>query len=1052
MIAKLIKMAIRNPLPVLLGALFLAVFGVWSFFHMPIDAYPDISAQQVVVITTYPGRAAEEIERQVTIPIELGLGSVPNVETIRSRTIFGLSVIELVFDDTVDKYFARARVQEKLSAISLPTGVEPEIGPLATAYGEIYRYVIESDRDHSIVDLRTLNDWVVVPRLQRVPGVAEVINFGGQEKQYVLKLDPNRLERFGLSISDVIDAVRANNANAGGSVLRRGDMSFVIRGRGIMEHEEDLENTVINSVGGTPVFLRDLARVDIEGRAPSGMFGKDDVDYAVEGIVLMRRGENPSHTLALVKEQVEELNARAFPEGIRIEPFYDRQFLVDSTLSTVAESVGMGITLVFLVLLVFLGSPATALLVGLTIPFSLLFALGCMKLAGIPIGLLSIGAIDFGILVDGAVIMVDTIVEHVSSHMHADDEIFEKRGKGLIRSWVLGGAVEVERPISYSMLMIICAYFPLLTLSSIEGLLFRPMALTVIFALIGSVIFTLLVIPVIAVRLFRKGFVDWENPILTWLRPAYAGIIRSMLQGRHAVFVLSLCLLVVVGVKVVPNLGFDFLPTLDEGVMWIRANCPEGLAIEETNQIGSKLRSIVSSHPDVAFVTSQAGRNDSGTDPFLPSRLEMMVGLKPMNQWQAGSKREIITALGKELRSRYPTIRFNFTQPIIDSVTEATNGTSANLAVEFSGDRPVILQELARQTVDILREVPGAIDVAIEQEGLAPQFRIEVDRARCARFGVKVDDVNRLINTALGGEPIDTFYENDRRFGIVSRFDPKFVTSPRSIGLLPVFNDKGVPIPLESVARFTSVDGETMIARENSHRRMTVRCDIVGRDQGGFVADAKALFAQRLKAPDDIRVRWIGMFENLERASKHFAWVIPVTLALVFVLLVSSFGRVREAAIVMLCVPFACVGGVLALYVRGMTLNVSSGVGFAALFGVSIMNGVVILEWITELRKRGLERDAAILAGVQGRLRPVLMASLVAILGLLPASVAKGLGSDVQRPLATVIVWGLTCALTMTLFILPVFYRMFGPAVVEPGGHHGHRPEGEVAHAIENLV
>lgn len=1029
MIARLIKLSMRHPLPVLLTALFLAVAGVWSFFHMPIDAYPDISAQQVVVITTFPGRAAEEIERQVTIPIELGLGSVPNVEVIRSRTIFGLSVVELVFDDTVDKYFARARVQEKLSAISLPPGVMPEIGPLATAYGEIFRFVLESDRDHSVVDLRTLNDWTVVPRLQRVPGVAEVINFGGQEKQYVLKLDPTRMERFGLSINDVIDAVQFNNANAGGSVLKRGDMAFIIRGRGLLEHDEDLENTVINTVGGTPVFLRDLARVEIEGRPPAGLFGKDKVNDAVEGIVLMRRGENPSITLARVKEQVEELNERILPEGVRIVSFYDRQFLVDSTLSTVAESVGTGIALVFLVLMVFLGSPATAVLVGLTIPFALLFALVCMKLTHIPIGLLSIGAIDFGILVDGAVIMVDTIVEHISAHMKGIDRKTDQ--KQMVRAWVLGGAVEVERPIFYSMLMIICAYFPLLTLGSIEGLLFRPMALTVIFALLGSVLFTLFVIPVIAAWLFRRGYMDWENPLLTLIRPGYAAVLKSLLNGRLAVLALSFCLLVLVGVKVVPRLGFDFLPTLDEGVMWVRANCPEGLAIDETSKLGAQLRSIIGSHADVAFVTSQAGRNDTGTDPFLPSRIEMMVGLKPMSEWQAGSKREIVAALGKELRAEFPTIRFNFTQPIIDSVTEATNGTSANLAVEFSGDRPLLLQELARQTVEILREVPGAIDVAIEQEGLAPQFRIEVDRARCARFGVSVADVNRLINTALGGEPVDTFYEHDRRFGIVSRFDPKFIRSPKSIGLLPVFNNEKMPIPLESVAKFSVEDGETMIARENSRRRITVRCDITGRDQGGFVAEAKQRFAEKLKPPADVRVRWIGMFENLERAAAHFAWVIPVTLALVFLLLMTTFGRFREAFLVMLCVPFACVGGVLALYVRGMTLNVSSGVGFAALFGVSIMNGVVIVEWITELRKRGMNRDEAILQGAQGRLRPVLMASLVAILGLLPASVAKGLGSDVQRPLATVIVWGLTCTLAMTMFLLPVFYRIFGPAHVE---------------------
>lgn len=1025
MIARLIAVALQHRLVVLGVVLLTCVAGGWAFTRLPIDAYPDISAQTVLVISTYPGRAPEEIERQVTIPVELGMGSVPHVEVIRSRTIFGLSVVSLMFEEGVDKYFARQRVLEKLGAIELPDGVTTELGPVANAYGEVYRYELRTDRDHSLMDLRTFNDWIVIPRLMRTAGVAEVANFGGYEKQYTIELAPGQLERYGLTLNDVIDAVQANNANAGGSVLRRGEMSFVIRGRGTLRDEGDIEDTVINTVGGTPVYVRDVAVVTLDHRIPSGIFGKDKLNGSVEGIVLMRRGENPSHVLARVKAEVEELNGDVLPEGVRIVPFYDREFLVDSTLHTVAHSVLTGIGLVMLVLLAFLGSPAMAMLVVLTIPFSLLFALVLMYVTGIPIGLLSIGALDFGILVDGAVVMVDNIAHHLTQREDSESS-------PSVRRTVFGSAVEVERPIFFSMLMIICAYLPLLTLTRIEGLLFRPLAMTVIFALIGAVLFALFAIPGLSLVLFRRGFRDWENPILTWLRPRYRSLLALLLKLRWGVAVAVVGALAAVCVLVVPRLGFDFLPYLDEGVIWVRAHFPEGTALEESAEFGNHMRRIAHEFPDVTFATSQAGRSDAGTDPFVPSRVEMMIGLRPMDEWVAPSKQALVAALGKRLREEFPTTRFNFTQPIIDSVTEDTNGTSADLAVEFSGPDPDVLRDLGRQTVAILNQVRGATDVFIEQEGPQPQLVIQPDRALAARYNVSIEDVNRLINVALGGEPIGTLYEGERRFGIVARYERKYLTLSDVAARLPVYNNAGLPIPLSQVAHFDVVDGQTMIARAASRRRVTVRSDIVGRDQGGFVGEAQRRFDQEVKIPEGYRVRWIGMFENLERASHHFAIVIPVTIAIIYGLLVMTFRTQRQALLVLMGVPFAFIGGALALYVRGMTLNISSGVGFAALFGVSIMDGVLMVEWITALREQGRDLEDAILDGAQGRLRPVLMTSLVAILGLLPASVARGLGSDVQRPLATVIVWGLFSAMLLTLFVVPALYRIFAPATLPP--------------------
>jgi cobalt-zinc-cadmium resistance protein CzcA len=1028
MIAYLIESAMRLRWLVLGLVIVVCGAGIYAFRHQPIDAYPDISAQMVQVITVFPGRAPEEVERQVTVPLETAMRNVPNVEVIRSRTIFGLSVVQLVFNEGTESYWARQRVQERLSSITLPEGAEAELGPLATAYGEIYRYELVSDGTHDLMALRTLNDWVVIPRLLRVQGVAEVSNFGGLEKQFAITFRPADLDRFGLTLNDVVDAIKTNNASAGGSVMPRGSMSFVIRGSGSLQDLKGIENTFVRSVGGTPVYLRDVASVGLDNLTPSGIFSKDTIDESVEGIILMRRGENTSRVLEQVSEAVRELNESELPEGVRVVPFYDRQHLVDSTLHTVGHSVALGITLVVLVLLVLLGRPTTAALVALTIPFSLLFALVLMYLTGIPIGLLSIGAIDFGIIVDGAIIMAEHIVRRLgeASHREAKPNVFKV---------VLQAAKEIERPVFFSILMIVVAYLPLLSLTSIEGLLFRPMALTMVYALVGTLIFSLFVVPVFATILFRHGYTEWENPMLKLARPVYAFTIRAMLGGRWLILATMTCVLALVMVKIVPLLGVEFLPYMDEGVVWVRANFPEGTALQQSSEYGRRIREIALEFPDVRTISVQAGRNDSGTDPYPPSRLEIMIIPKPKEQWtQFHTKHELVAALGQRLREEFPTTRFNFTQPIIDSVTEDTNGTSANLAVEFSGPDSEVLLDLARQTVDLLRAVSGSQDVNIEQEGPQPQLVITPDRLLCARHNVLIENVINLINTALGGEAVGTLYEGERRFDIAVKVDRRVANSPLAVGRLPVHTVDGVSIPLSQVAKIELVDGQTIIARENGRRRITVRCDIVGRDQGGFVNEAQRKFDEtiRPKMPSGYRVGWLGMFENLERARRHFAFVIPVTVALIFGLLIVTFNSFRAAMLLLLSVPFAFIGGVIALWIRGMNLNVSTGVGFAALFGVSIMTGVLMVRSITALRLGGMELREAIVQGAQDCLRPILLAALVAILGLLPASLATGLGSDVQRPLATVIVWGLFSSTVLTLFVVPVMYYIFTPGLPLP--------------------
>ncbi|WP_374087076.1 efflux RND transporter permease subunit [Methylomicrobium lacus] len=1026
MIPQLLNNAMHHRLIVLGIAVIITLLGLWSFSRMQIDAYPDISAQMVQVITTYPGRAPEEVERQVTVPIEIQMRNVPRVDTIRSRTIFGLSVVQLIFEEGVEGYWARQRVQEKLTGLDLPDGASAELGPLATAYGEILRYELVSDGRYDLIELRSINDWVVIPHLLRASGVADVSNFGGDEKQYAVLMNPAQLQRFGLSLNDVVDAIRTNNESAGGSVLSRGSMSFVIRGRGALQSVEEIGNIFIKSHGGTPIYVRDVADVEIDSKVPSGILSKDRNDATIEGIVLMRRSENPSGVLDNVKDVIAELNKVDLPQGVRVEPFYDRSMLVDNTLHTVSHSVLLGISLVTLVLLFFLGRPSLALMVALTIPFSLLFALVLMNAIGIPIGLLSIGAIDFGIIVDGAVIMAENIA-------HRLDQASQQKSQTGAAKTVLEASLEVERPVFFSILMIVGAFLPLLTLTHIEGLLFRPMALTILFALFGAMLFAIFVVPALASILYRHGYKDWENPVLKWLYPRYSVLLETLMRHRWRTVMFSVALLVASLLSIVPRLGTEFLPYMDEGVAWVRANFPEGTALEQTSKFGQRLRQIALEFPDIDFIVVQAGRSDSGTDPFPPSRIEMLISPKPRDQWtQFSRKQELLAALGARFREEFPTTRFNFTQPIIDSVTEDANGTSANLAVEFSGADSEVLLRLGQKTKELLTKVQGAEDVSIEQEGPQPQLVIKPDRFLCARYNINVEEVNQLIDVAIGGSPIGHLFEGERRIDIVARFAKEYLSSPAAIGRLPVYNAEGIPIPLAQVAHIDIVDGQTIIARGDGRRRLTVRTDIVNRDQGGFAEEAQRLFEKEITVPAGYRVAWLGMFENLERAGQHFAILVPMSIGVIFLLLLATFGSLRAALILLFAIPFAFVGGVVALYLRDMHMNVSSGVGFAAVFGVSIMNGVLIVRTITELRMNGTALEAAIVQGSVRCVRPILIASLVAILGLVPASLATGLGSDVQRPLATVIVWGLFSATVMTILLVPVLYRLFEPPISLP--------------------
>jgi cobalt-zinc-cadmium resistance protein CzcA len=1015
MIAQLLRIALRQRfLFVLLGAALIAA-GVWSFTQLSIEAYPDISDTQVVVISLYPGHAAEEMEQQVTVPIERALNAVPNVIARRSRTIFGLSVVELTFEYGTNDYFARQVVLEKLRDAQLPDGVTPTLGPLSTPIGELFRYTLEGEGRDSR-DLREIQDWVVEPRLLQVPGVTDITPFGGVIKQYQINIDPAALTRYGLSIRDIAQAVDANNQNAGGALLDNGQQSMAVRGVGLIQSVDDIKNVVVSSTGDVPVYVRDIGHVEIGSAPRTGIFAIGDKTDRVEGIVLMRRGENPSAVLAGIHEAVDELNASGLPPGVRIVPTYDRTDLVNNTLRTVSHTLAEGLVIVVAVLFLFLGSARAAILTALTIPLSLLFAFVCMHFTGIPANLLSLGALDFGIIVDGTLVMVEHMV-------HSLDVRRRRESAGPIGESVLEtiqyAALEVERPIFFSLVIIVSAYIPLFTLERVERRLFTPMAYTVCYALVGSMLLALTLIPVLATYLFRNAPQSWENPAVTWLHARYARLLDATIARPWRV-VAGAGAVVIAAFALATALGSEFLPQLDEGVLWIRANFPAGISLEKSAELASQIRALVKQSPEVRLVTSQTGRNDDGTDPYGPNRNEFFVALTPYDTWPGGKRKaDLVEELSARLRQQIPGGFFSFTQPIIDNVTEAVTGSPADLAVIITGPDLQELRRLARETLAVLKTVPGAADTGIEQEEDQAQLKIRIDRQAVARYGLNVRDVQDVVELAIGGHSASTFFDGERRFDITVRYIPEARTDIGAIGDILVATKSGERVPLSQLANIQFVNGASIISRRENRRMMSVRTNIRGRDQGGFVADAQRRFDAQVKLPEGYSVDWGGQFENLARARRRLALILPLTIVVIFGLLFFTFGSMAEAGLVLLNVPFSLVGGIAALYIRGINLSVSAAVGFISLFGVAVMSGVLIVSDIKRRRLENVPAREAVIQGSLSQMRPVIMMIVVAMLGMVPAARATGVGSDVQRPLATVVVGGLFSTLLLTLIALP---------------------------------
>lgn len=1019
MIAQLLRFALAQRFITLLSGLSLIGLGLWAFQQLKIEAYPDISDTQVVIVSQYPGRAAEEVEQQVTIPLERALNSVPGVIARRSRTIFGLSVVELTFAYGTNDYFARQVVLEKLRDATLPDIVSPSLGPLSTPIGELYRYQLSGGGLNSL-QLRELQDWVVVPRFLQVQGVADVTPFGGLVKQYQIQVDPLALSKYGLAISQILSSVQANNRNAGGALLDNKQQAMVIRGVGQIQSVSDIESIVVTENRGVPIFVRDIAKVTLGAAPPTGVFGANDYTGGVEGIVLMRRGENPTDVLKGIKEAVEELNTGRLPINVSLSPIYDRTDLVNNTLSTVSHTLLEGLLIVVLVLIFFLGSFKAALLTAITIPLSLLFAFICMHFSGIPANLLSLGALDFGIIVDATLVMVEHILHTIHDREHD--------GGGSIFEAIRDAALEVERPIFFSLMIIISAYIPLFTLERVERKLFTPMAFTVCYALFGSMLLALTLIPVIATYLFRNGAKSWDNPLFRILSVQYERILKVVV--RRPLGMLTAAGTIVIGAFALAGaLGIEFLPTLDEGVVWVRMVLPPGISIDKSAEIAGKARKLIQQSAEVTLVSSQTGRNDAGTDPYGQNRNEMFVALKPYDTWPEGkNKAKLIEELSQRLYREIPGATFSFTQPIIDSVTEAVTGSAADLAVIISGPDLGRLRAIAKDTLEVVKQVPGAADSALEQESDQAQLRILVNRQEVARYGINVRDVQDVIELAIGGQVATTVFEGERRFDLTVRYIPEARKDMSAIGLILIPTREGGRVPLSQLAEIKVVSGASIIARRENKRQITVRTNIRGRDQGGFVADAQARFEKSIKLPPGYSVAWGGQFENLTRAKARLTFILPITIAIIFVLLFFMFGNAAYAGIVMMNVPFSLVGGFLFLYIRQINLSVSAAVGFISLFGVAVMSGVLVVAEINRRRRNDPEMPVtdAIVQGSLSQLRPVLLMVLVALLGMVPAARASGIGSDVQRPLATVVVGGLLSTLLLTLLALPCLYAVIG--------------------------
>ena len=1014
---KLIEYSLRQPLFIALGTLLFVLAGVIAFKNLSVEAFPDVTDTQVTVIALFPGRAAEEVEKQVTLPLETALSGVPNSIRVFSHTQFGLSFTVVTFNDAAEVNLVRAQVAERLRGVDLPPGVEANIAPNATPVGEVMRYRVRGD-GYNTTDLRTVEDWVVERALRQVPGVADVVAMGGAIKQYEVQPDLDKLRANKLTFQNLLDALGRGNSNVGGSYVAQGAQQYAIRGIGLLSSPDDIGNVVVAARNGTPILVRDIASVNIGSVPRLGVVGQDVDDDVVTGIVVMRKGENPSVVLKNVKDRIAELNAGGLPKGMAIVPYYDRTWLMGKTLSTVFRNLVEGALLVSLVLYIFLSNLRASLTVAVIIPLALLGTFLGLKLMGVPANLLSLGAMDFGIVVDGAVIVVENI-------MHRLAEKPENMGDDERRKVIVDAADEVGRPTLFSMLIIIAAHIPIFALQRHEGRIFQPMALSVTMALIGALIFSLTLVPLLAYKLLRRGLPHGDNRVVAGAKRVYAPVLDWALGHRRTVMVAAVVAFAL-SLGVASRLGSEFLPELDEGTIWVNLQLPPSVSNDEASRILALARKALLKVPEVNTTVSKAGQPEDGTDPKTMSMAEIFVDLKPAEQWRPGvTKAKLIEEMDHYL-AVIPGVEPSFSQPIRDNVLESISQIKGQIVIKIAG---ADLRELNKAAESIDREVkrvPGVYLSEINRAGSVPQLLIEVDRARAARLGLNVGDVQDVIEAALAGKVTTYLWEGERKFAVAVRLaaDRRVIANLAST---PIATPDGGYTQLGAVTRIRETSGAMNIAREGGRRMAAIGIFIKDRDMGSVVADMKTAVAQHVKLPPGYQLLWSGEFENQERAMARLAVVVPISLLLIFVLLFDAFGSLKTATLVLLNVPLALIGGFVALWVLGIPLSVSAAIGFIALSGQAVLNGVVMLTVIQQLRAGGASVVDAVRQGSLSRLRTVLMTAMLAALGLLPMALSHDIGSETQRPLAIVIIGGLFTATLLTLVVLPVLYvAMFG--------------------------
>lgn len=1016
MIERLVGSSLRQPLLVVMALVLFVGAGVLAFRHLPVEAFPDVSDTQVTVVTLYPGRAPEEVEKQVTMPLEIALSGIPHSVRVFSHTQFGLSMVIVTFDDKANDYFARAQVLERLQDVDLPEGVKPGIEAMSSAIGEIYRYRLRGDHLSS-TELRTLQEWVMERQLRTVPGVADVISFGGYVKSYEVQPDLSRLRDRGVTLGEMADALEKGSRNAGGGYVEHGQQQYLIRGLGLMHTIDDIGRVVVAERAGVPVLVRDVATVREAGIPRQGLVGQDADDDVVFGLVLMRKGENPSDVLDALHARIAEVQAKRLPPGVTIEPFYDRSWLVATTLKTVFTNLLEGALLVLTVLWLFLANFRAALIVAAVIPLALLSTFLGLTFWGVPANLLSLGAMDFGIIVDGAVI----VVEHIFARLSQLPAGSDRRTR---LATVLRATVDVGRPTFFSMLIIIAAHIPIFTLQRHEGRIFAPMAYSVTSALTGALALALTVAPLLCLWLLRGRLPHGENRLMQTLRRGYRPVLVWAL-ARPRVIALGAVLALAASLAAGTRLGSEFLPELDEGSIWLTATLDPSVSLREAQAQSRRIREIVHTVPEVRTIIAKLGRPEDGSDAKGANQIESLVDLKPEKEWTRGKgKREIVAEIQRVLESRIPGAEFSVSQPVRDNILESISQIKGQVVIKIAGDDLDKLAGYARAVLAQVRGVDGVDSAFIDRDGTLPQTRIEIDRDRAARYGLNVRDVQDVIESALGGREVGQIWDGERRFAMMLRL----AEADRALHRLRdvrVATADGASVTLGEVATFGTASGAINISRENGERVKAVSVFIAGRDMGSVVADMRRRVESAVALDPGYAIGWSGEFENQQRAMGRLAWVVPLSILIIFVLLFDAFKNLGSATLIIANVPFALIGGILALLLTGIPLSVSAAIGFIALFGQAVLNGVVMLSYFAQLRERGMGLYEAVLEGSLERLRTVVMTALLAMFGLLPMALSRAIGAETQKPLAVVVIGGLISATALTLLLLPALYYGF---------------------------